>query len=43
MRREDGLRIAHMTDVHIQAERGAEDGLQALEQMRALEQPLRCC
>ena len=40
MRREDGLRIAHMTDVHIQAERGAEDGLvQALEQMRALEQP----
>ena len=36
MRREDGLRIAHMTDVHIQAERGAEDGMvQALEHMRA--------
>ena len=40
MGRKDGLRIAHMTDVHIQVERGADDGLvQALEHMRALEQP----
>ena len=37
---ESGLRIAHMTDVHIQAERGGDDGLvQALEHMRALDRP----
>lgn len=37
---ENGLRIAHMTDVHIQAERGGKDGLvQALEHMRVLDRP----
>lgn len=34
------LRIAHMTDVHVQSERGAGEGLaQALAHMKALERP----
>ena len=34
------LRIAHMTDVHVQNERGAGEGLaQALAHMKALERP----
>lgn len=40
MEREVRLRIAHMTDVHIQPERGAEEGLlQALEHMQSQGQP----